>query len=210
MKKQLEQVREFQKTFNFPAAPVCMIPDVERCGLRVSLIEEEFDEVCEAIAMKNRENLAKELADLLYVVLGTMIDFGMPVTREGYKPMAGMARIVYGEMNIERLQEGIKDNSIREVFVSLRDLAEMVYDFVERYGLIDQFDEIFDEVHRSNMSKSCNFKDALDTLRFYETEKDTLCHKVETEKGVFLITRLSDGKLLKPVNYSPARLGGIL
>lgn len=210
MKKHLEQVRELHKTFNLPIAPVCMIPDVERCGLRITLIEEEFDEVCKAIESGDRENLAKELADLLYVILGTMVNFGMNAAREDYLPMRSMAVPKYIDLSVERLCDGLAENSIRDTFAALSDLAEFVYDFVEYYDFIDQFDEIFDEVHRSNMSKSCNFNEALETLKFYEIQKDTLCTKVETAKDVFVIKRSSDGKLLKPVNYSPARIGGII
>jgi len=213
MQKQFEQVREFQKTFNLPAAPVSMIPDVDRCGLRISLIEEEFDEVCEAIAMGDRKNIAKELADLLYVVLGTMIDFGMNATREDYIPMPGTAQIKYVEMNIGRLQDGIKENSLRDVFVALGDLAKYVFDFVEHYDFIDQFDEIFDETHKSNMSKACRSHDeAIETLEHWETNEEKgkpLCEIIQYS-DFYLVKRLSDGKLMKSINYHPARIGGLI
>jgi len=218
MKKQLQQVREFQQTFNFPASDKPTIPNKKRTDLRITLIQEEFDEVVQAIETgawimtdKNRQNLAKELADLLYVTLGTMIDFGIDATQENYLPMSNMADPKLVQANIERLQEAIEEKSIHDAYVSLSDLAEFVYDFVERYHFIDEFPRIFDEVHRSNMSKACHtFNEAMDTFNLYEKEKDILCSKIETDNGMYIIQRLSDGKLLKPVNYSPAELGGII
>ena len=49
----------------------------ERLALRVDLIEEELKEVGEAIANDDIVNLAKELADLVYVTYGMAIEFGI-------------------------------------------------------------------------------------------------------------------------------------
>lgn len=46
--------------------------------LRLALIEEEFNEVIESINWGDPVLIAKELADLVYVVVGTAIAFGIP------------------------------------------------------------------------------------------------------------------------------------
>lgn len=56
--------------------------------LRVSLIQEEFDELQEALAQQDLAAIAKELADLLYVVYGTAVSCGIdmePVFREVHR-----------------------------------------------------------------------------------------------------------------------------
>ena len=64
--------------------------------LRIRLMQEELDELIVGMQRKDLYNIAKELADLVYVVFGT----------------------------------------------------------ISAYGMLDRFPEIFDEVHRSNMSKT--------------------------------------------------------
>lgn len=46
--------------------------------LRIRLIDEEFNELVEAIGWGDRVQIAKELADLVYVVVGTAITMGIP------------------------------------------------------------------------------------------------------------------------------------
>ncbi|MEQ1626353.1 MAG: MazG nucleotide pyrophosphohydrolase domain-containing protein, partial [Nitrospira sp.] len=56
--------------------------------LRIRLIQEEFDELKESMAEGNLAALAKEMADLLYVVYGTAVSYGIdmePVFREVHR-----------------------------------------------------------------------------------------------------------------------------
>jgi len=56
--------------------------------LRVRLIQEEFDELKEAMATGNLAAVAKEMADLLYVIYGTAVSYGIdlePVFREVHR-----------------------------------------------------------------------------------------------------------------------------
>lgn len=46
--------------------------------LRIKLIDEEYDELIEAINNRDRVQIAKELADLAYVVIGTAIALDIP------------------------------------------------------------------------------------------------------------------------------------
>lgn len=47
--------------------------------LRLRLMNEELDEVWDAINRRDYISLAQELADLLYVVFGTAVAFGVPI-----------------------------------------------------------------------------------------------------------------------------------
>ncbi|HTL62931.1 MAG TPA: MazG nucleotide pyrophosphohydrolase domain-containing protein [Nitrospira sp.] len=56
--------------------------------LRERLIQEEFDELKQAMAQDDLPAVAKELADLLYVVYGTAVSYGIdmgPVFREVHR-----------------------------------------------------------------------------------------------------------------------------
>ncbi|MBS0171834.1 MAG: nucleoside triphosphate pyrophosphohydrolase family protein [Nitrospira sp.] len=81
-------VAEFHRKFNIPVADRPAIPDEAVRQLRVRLIQEEFDELQEAMSAKSLPAVAKELADLLYVVYGTAVSYGLdmePVFREVHR-----------------------------------------------------------------------------------------------------------------------------
>ncbi len=78
-------VREFHKVFHLHKAERPRVPDEKTVALRVRLIQEEFDELQEAMKAEHLPHIAKELADLLYVVYGTAVACGIdmePVFRE--------------------------------------------------------------------------------------------------------------------------------
>lgn len=73
----LNQVAEFHKTFNAPILDHPQIPSKERCELRVSLLQEELNELKEAIADQNLVEIADALCDLQYVLSGAVLEFGL-------------------------------------------------------------------------------------------------------------------------------------
>ena len=80
-----KMVREFHKEFDIHVAERPGVPDAKTTALRERLIQEEFDELKEAMKAENLPGIAKELADLLYVVYGTAVSYGIdvaPVFRE--------------------------------------------------------------------------------------------------------------------------------
>lgn len=81
-------VEEFHRKFDIATAnrPTEIGEDTKR--LRVRLIQEEFDELKESMEAGNLAALAKEMADLLYVVYGTAVSYGIdmePVFREVHR-----------------------------------------------------------------------------------------------------------------------------
>lgn len=73
----LNQVAEFHKTFNAPILETPQIPSKERCELRVSLLQEELNELKDAIADKDMVEIADALCDLQYVLSGAVLEFGL-------------------------------------------------------------------------------------------------------------------------------------
>lgn len=75
MKKEIALVTEFHKKFGSPVltTPSC-IPK-KRSDLRYALMHEEVEEYKEGV--DDLENTAKELADILYTVYGTIIEHGL-------------------------------------------------------------------------------------------------------------------------------------
>ncbi|VXD10946.1 nucleoside triphosphate pyrophosphohydrolase family protein [Marinoscillum sp. 108] len=73
----LNQVSEFHKTFKHPVLETPQIPSAERCALRVSLIQEELNELQQAIQDKDIVEVADALCDIQYVLSGAVLEFGL-------------------------------------------------------------------------------------------------------------------------------------
>lgn len=73
----LNQVAEFHKTFNAPILDTPQIPSPQRCELRVSLLQEELNELKQAIEDNDIVEIADALCDLQYVLSGAVLEFGL-------------------------------------------------------------------------------------------------------------------------------------
>ena len=81
-------VEAFHRTFDIVVNPAPTVIDGPTRDLRIRLIQEEFDELKEALAVEDLSSIAKEMADLLYVVYGTAVSYGIdmdPVFREVHR-----------------------------------------------------------------------------------------------------------------------------
>lgn len=111
---------------------------------------------------------------------------------------------------LKELEHAIKDNDIVEIADALCDIQYVLSGAVLEFGLGDKFRKLFDEVQRSNMSKSCKTrKEAEDTVAHYRKTKDVDCY-IKQVDGHYLVYRSSDNKTMKSINYSPAQLEDIL
>jgi len=150
--KALTSVAKFHDTFQLPILEKPIIPSKERCELRINLLQEELNELKEAIDNNDLVEVADALSDIQYVLSGAILEF----------------------------------------------------------GLASKFKTLFDEVQRSNMSKTCKTRDeAIKTQEHYRTTKDTESF-IEEKNGEFLVFRKSDSKVLKSINYSEADLKSIV
>ena len=75
-----QYVEEFHRTYGVPVRSTDN-PSIisERAGLRHSLIAEEFNEFEDALHDNDIVEVADALADLIYVIYGTALEFGIPL-----------------------------------------------------------------------------------------------------------------------------------
>ena len=81
-------VQAFHRMFDIMVQRAPTVVDERTRALRERLIQEEFDELKEAMAKDDLPAIAKEMADLLYVVYGTAVSYGIdmdPVFREVHR-----------------------------------------------------------------------------------------------------------------------------
>lgn len=117
---------------------------------------------------------------------------------------------------LEEFQQAIIQGDIVAAADALCDMQYVLSGAVLEFGLKDKFNELFNEVQRSNMSKACkNEIEAQATQQYYkeliteETPNGTETY-VKEKDGLYFVYRISDNKILKSVNYSKADLKSIL
>lgn len=72
-----ERVKSFMKAFGQDVPHTLYFPDENTVTLRAMLIAEELGELTEAIENKDIYEVADAITDLLYVVYGTAVAFGL-------------------------------------------------------------------------------------------------------------------------------------
>lgn len=148
----IKKVEEFHRTFGAPVLEKPQIPSKERCELRITLLQEELDELKEAIANNDIAEAADAFGDLMVILSGSILEFGM------------------GE----------------------------------------KFDQVFNDIHKSNMSKACTSQqEAIETLLRYKEKDGTEGYYVEKD-GKWIVYRKGDDKVLKSIGYTPANPGSII
>lgn len=119
-------------------------------------------------------------------------------------------RVALIREELEELVAAIEKDDIVEIADALCDIQYVLSGAVLEFGLGEKFRELFDEVQRSNMSKSCiSEEEAKATVKYYKEHRgvDSYYRKVD---GHYLVYRKDDNKTLKSINYSPANLKRIL
>ncbi len=77
MKKELDSVRIFHEKFRVPVlSNPSLIPE-DRSANRYRLMRDEVEEYLKGVQNGDMENIAKELADILYAVYGTILEHGL-------------------------------------------------------------------------------------------------------------------------------------
>ena len=178
----LRDVTEFHKTFKQPVNDDFVLDNctdnIDLINFRIKLINEEFVELIQ--------------------------NSGIFVIAEATKMFTENARL---------LTDNYKDNIIKEenLIVNRKETLDAFCDIqyvlsgsVLALGYGDIFNEAFDAVHMSNMSKSCRTYEEVEATQKHYSNLGimTTTEKVEVgENTRYLIKRLSDGKVLKNINY---------
>lgn len=137
--------------------------------------------------------------------------FDLPVLSEPTIPNKERTdlRLSLLKEELQELEDAINDNDMIEVFDAFNDILYILGGSILEFGMQNEFKEGFDEVHRSNMSKSClSLKEALMTISHYK-KKDNVESNYSEKQDKYIVKR-NDGKLLKSINYSPADLKKII
>lgn len=138
--------------------------------------------------------------------------FGHPIEPKPLIPAAGRCqlRVALIAEELEELKEAIEQNDLVAVADALCDIQYVLSGAVLEFGLGEQFKTLFDEVQRSNMSKTCKtLEEAEATVQHYLDQQGVESY-IRQEGEFYLVHRSSDHKTLKSIKYSPADLEGIL
>ena len=77
MKRELDLVTEFHKKFKVPVLDKPSLIPEDRLTHRHKLMKDEVEEYLKGAQSGDLENVAKELADILYAVYGTILEHGL-------------------------------------------------------------------------------------------------------------------------------------
>jgi len=111
------------------------------------------------------------------------------------------------------LEKAYLDGDLVEIADALADLQYVLSGAILEFGLNEKFDTVFNEVHRSNMSKIAQSKEEAErTIAIYaDSSNPNYCEAhFEERDGKFFVIRTSDNKTLKAADYSPANIAPIL
>ena len=76
-KTTIDQVKEFHETYGLPVKSSPDITDAKTNALRINLLQEELDELKEALADNDVVETLDALIDLQYVLDGAFLSFGL-------------------------------------------------------------------------------------------------------------------------------------
>lgn len=110
---------------------------------------------------------------------------------------------------LQELEDAIKDNDLVEIADALCDIQYVLAGAVLEFGMGEKFRALFDEVQRSNMSKTCASEAEAEATAEHYRAKGTDCY-IKQSGEHWLVYREGDNKTLKSINYSPANLVDLL
>jgi len=161
MQEFINMLIENHRAFNQPVREKPALISNGRAQLRIALIREEHLELREA---GNLVDYLKELCDLVYVIAGTCVEYGL-INWDSFDEIVKSYNDNYLgshlSLNAHRVLTGalsyINENeSIERVEVGLTELVAAVYDLIVDSGFSEIFIELFEAVHKSNMTKLDN------------------------------------------------------
>ena len=225
--KHYEQVVEFMNTFGQTVRTEFKMPTTKLAKLRYNLIEEEVQELREAIDNDDIVEIADALTDILYVVHGAYAAFGIvpQLSHDVDSKWEHMGSAVvpcvrnansatsYLHFNLNRLSDAFDPDMVpgvyaeNEIASALNGLLFATYKFAWLCS-IDIY-KCFEEVHSSNMSKVCktrveaenSIQWRIETAKTSEVVDNYTGATVEEINGFFVISRKADGKVLKGRAY---------
>lgn len=107
---------------------------------------------------------------------------------------------------VKEFEAAVANKDIVEVADAFADIQYVLAGAILEFGLGERFNDIFNEVQRSNMSKACaTLEEAQATIDF-NVAKDGGSYYTTPYNGKYFVYRTSDNKTIKSINYSPANI----
>jgi predicted HAD superfamily Cof-like phosphohydrolase len=157
-----QRVNEFHRIFGQHIADAPALPDMRERALRMSLLLEEVDEFCVAYFDDDLVEMADGLADMCYIIAGTCVSYG--ICPEGsfespYEDVLGQMTMFYNLKLDEIVREDFAkyvwaetDNDLPRIKDTLMQLMTSIFGISLHLGI--PLNQVFAEVHRSNLAKA--------------------------------------------------------
>jgi len=126
----LTGVTRFHKMFDLPVLSEPSIPSAERCKLRINLLQEELDELQQAILDNDLVEVADALCDIQYVLSGAILEFGLGqqfAELFGEVQRSNMSKVCESKDVAEATLKHYKENKNTEGYIVERDGEFLVY-----------------------------------------------------------------------------------
>lgn len=157
--KFVNKVREFHVAAGAVVNDKFTVLDEDTQKLRLKLINEELQELRDALKANDRVAIADALGDLLYVVCGTIVSTGCLEIVNPDRVRIELDDILEGCFT-EIVQDWVihlrRDLSSATRSRLLEESLRVIIDLTLNYAINVQklpIEEVFDEIHRSNMTK---------------------------------------------------------
>ena len=130
------------------------------------------------------------------------------------KMVAGALALIREE--VRELEEAVQAEDMVEVLDALGDILVVAYGMAFRLGY--NADEVYDLIHKSNMSKFCSTEEeAQATVAKYRTEFEagtspyaTPAYRQSKDKSRWIVYNQDSGKILKNMNYRAVDLSAVV
>ena len=187
-----QRVAEFHRAFGHPVATSPQLPEQAVRDLRINLLDEELQEFCTAYTARDRVEMADALADMCYIIAGTVVSYGIGPTmisvfESPYDQHLPNTASVPSDLDIllrdSRNEYMIAEHSdnLRLIDLCLMNLLTDVFGVAWQLSI--PLNAVFAEVHRSNMAKLMPDGSVL---------------------------RRDDGKVCKPPHWTPPDIAAVL
>ncbi len=226
-------VGEFHDTFDHPQKDTlyvdCFTKEPELVPFRISLMKEELGEFKDAYKNNDFVEMADALCDLSYVangagqVLGINvdnllkkmdIDISTPENISKVDTKSDQSIIIEHGMELitDALNEFCKSaasKNLDRMATCLANIIKNVYDLGHKLNL--NMDNIFREVHRSNMTKVCtNVEDAQASIEFYKSDERYKDPSVKKKGKYFVIFDGATTKILKNHKWESPKISNYM
>jgi predicted HAD superfamily Cof-like phosphohydrolase len=154
------QVAEFHAAIGLPRQTEPRLPNAIQRALRMRLLDEEVIEFCDAYAAGQRVAMAKELADVAYILTGTAVVYGLAEGFPQASPFTGWSpMVVFHHTAIDVMLRQYQhsylaaeaDDDLPRIRAEIKWMVWALFSIALQLDI--PFNAVFDVVHQSNLTK---------------------------------------------------------